>query len=72
MIKINELNTSKSMLADLTDQEASSITGGAVNTILNNLNNQFALVDNKYISDFALAYKNLLAKITTQIAANNR
>lgn len=56
MIKINELDTSKSMLQDLTDQEANSIIGGAVNT-------------NPALSNLMIAFQDALNKLAAQIAA---
>jgi Na+-translocating ferredoxin:NAD+ oxidoreductase RNF subunit RnfB len=68
MIKINELDTAKFMLQDLTEQESSCITGGATN--LSNINELLSQNNNTSLSDIAQAMQNLLAKLSAQIAAN--
>lgn len=74
MIKIHELNTSKSMLQNLTEQEASAITGGAsnVNSQIKNLNDLLSNSTNSQLSNLMISLQSALSKIVAQLAANSK
>ncbi len=74
MIKIHELNTSKSMLQNLTEQEASAITGGAsnVNSQIKNLNDLLSNSTNSQLSNLIISLQSALSKIVAQLAANSK
>jgi hypothetical protein len=72
MIKINELNELKPMLQDLTEKEASNVTGGALNSQISNINNLLSGTANSQLASITAAIQNTLSKIAAQIAANNK
>jgi hypothetical protein len=72
MIKINELDELKPILQDLTEKEASNITGGALNSQISNINNLLSGTANPQLASLAAALQNALSKIVAQIAANNK
>lgn len=72
MIKINEIKASKSMLENLTEKEASIITGGALINSPTSNNNLLSDAAGTQLAELATALQNALSKLAAQIAANSK